>query len=255
MSDFGNMSNNAIEIFQKRYALSKDEDWLGCSTRVGHEVARFEKDSKYKDLFSEIIYDMDFIPGGRTLRNAGKISGSMLNCFVLPVDDSIKSIGKWMADSLETWSEGGGLGTNISSLRPEDAPIIGKGGESSGPISFLRAENACAQTIKSGGQRRAAGMGLAEVWHPDILKVIDAKMIDGEFDCFNLSIGVNDDFLEAVEQNTKWDLKFNGKIYDTIPARLIWNKIIENMVNHAEPGLLNMRNLKSNNSYYFDQTT
>lgn len=246
------LSENAIEIINKRYATSDSEGWENLSIRVGYEVGRIEYEQIFKDLFSEMIYNLEFIPGGRTLRNAGKLRGSMLNCFVLPLYDSIEEIGEWIKNSLITWSEGGGLGTNISTLRPENVIIKGKGGESTGPISFLRAENQCAKCIESGGQRRAAGMALMEVHHPDILKFIDAKMIDGEFDCFNISVGIYDEFLDAVEKQELWDLKFNQQKYNSVSAKLIWDKIIENMVNHAEPGLVNMKNLRNNNSYYFD---
>jgi len=230
------------------------EDWEACTRRVGSIVARAEnsKTAEYAEKFSEIIYNMDFLPGGRILRNAGRPRGSMFNCYVLPIGDSREEIGQYYKDSLILWGEGGGIGTNISFLRPKGADIKGVGGVSSGPVSFLKASDAIAETVESGGSRRAAGLALMNVSHPDIGRFIDAKTIHGELSHYNISVAVTDDFLEAVESNSDWEFKFAQKSYGKIKARKIWNKIIENMIEHAEPGLLNWDKIIKNNSYYFD---
>jgi ribonucleotide reductase alpha subunit len=194
---------------------------------------------------------MDFIPAGRILRNAGRNKGSMLNCYHLGCGDSIEEIGQFIKEALVVWSEGGGCGVNMSLLRPKGTPILGKGGESSGMLSFLIATDSVSKTIQTGGQRRAAGLASLEVSHPEILDFIDAKTVHGEISNFNISIMINDVFLEAVEQDKPWELKFKQKLYNTIKAKDIWDKIIYNMIHHAEPGLLNTSNLFKNNSYYF----
>jgi ribonucleoside-diphosphate reductase alpha chain len=249
----GRLSENGIKVAEDRYFMS-GEDWEACARRVGSIVAGTEnsKASYYADKFSEMIYEMDFLPGGRILRNAGRPRGSMFNCYHLPIGDSREEIGQFYKDSLILWGEGGGIGVNASSLRPKGADIKGVGGQSSGPVSFLRASDAIAETVESGGSRRAAALALMHVAHPDIMRFIDAKLKHGELSHYNISVAVSEDFLAAVEADTQWEFKFAQQTYGKIKAREIWDKIIYNMVKCAEPGLLNWDNLIKNNSYYYD---
>ena len=248
------LSDSAIAIATNRYFLDQQEDWYGLSHRVGGEVARAENGNAhaYRDKFAEIIYNLEFLPGGRILRNTARPRGSLFNCYVLPVGDSREEIGQWLKDSLILWGEGGGVGCNLSYLRPRGATIKGVGGNSSGPVSFLEASDAVASTIESGGSRRAAALACMNVGHPDILEFIDAKLTHGKLTHYNISVAVTEDFLTAVEANKEWEFKFAQQSYGKIPAREIWDKIIDNMIKHAEPGLLHWDNLTSNNSYYFD---
>ena len=245
------LSDNAEIVMKSRYALHEKETWDELSRRVALGTAEIEKDSKYVKLFEEIISEMLFIPAGRILRNIGRPKGNLLNCFGMVVGDSISEIAKWKGDSLILWSDGGGVGVNISQLRPEGAPITGKGGSSSGPVSFLTASNADAETIKTGGSRRAAGLALMLITHPDVLKFIDAKSNSNKLNNYNISVGITEEFLDAVESNKDWTFRFAQKNYQTMPAREIWNKICENMMSFAEPGLINWDNLRENNSYYY----
>jgi ribonucleoside-diphosphate reductase alpha chain len=249
----GKLSNNAIEVAESRYFI-EGEDWEACTNRVGRVIAARENShiSEYASKFSEIIYNMDFLPGGRILRNAGRQAGSLFNCYHLPIGDSRKEIGQFYMDSLMLWGEGGGIGVNISSLRPKGAPIKTMGGESSGPVSFLEASDAIAKTIESGGSRRAAALALMHITHPDIMRFIDAKIEHGKLPHYNISVAVTDEFLEAVESDDEWEFKFAHKSYGKVQAQEIWNKIVENMVKFAEPGLLNWNKLIKNNSYYYD---
>lgn len=247
------LSENALTIVSNRYFLDEREDWEGLSGRVGSEVARAENGNSmlYRDRYAEIIYNLEFLPGGRILRNTGRPRGSLFNCYVLPVGDSREEIGQWFKDSLILWGEGGGVGCNLSFLRPRGAVIKGVGGTSSGPVSFLEASDAVARTVESGGSRRAAALACMNVSHPDIMEFIDSKMTHGKLSHYNLSVAVTEDFLLAVEADDMWEFKFAHQSYGEIRAREIWNKIIDNMVSSAEPGLLNWDNLTSNNSYYF----
>jgi len=249
----GKLSQSALEIANDRYFM-ENEDWESCVNRVSNVVATCEnsESSVYAAKFAEMLYNLDFLPGGRILRNAGRQAGSMFNCYHLPIGDSRLEIGTFYRDSLVLWGEGGGVGVNMSSLRPEGAPIKTVGGNSSGPVSFLIASDAIAHTIESGGSRRAAALALMNVGHPDILKFIDAKLKHGVLGCYNISVAVTEDFLVAVESNADWEFRFAQKSYGTVPAREIWDKIITNMVNCAEPGLINWDNLTKNNSYYYD---
>jgi len=249
----GKLSENAKTIVKKRYSL-EDEDWEANSQRVARIVASVEnsKTPLYTEKFANMIFDLDFLPGGRILRNAGRQSGSLFNCYHLPMGDSREEIGDFYKNSLILWGEGGGVGVNASLLRPEGAPIKKVGGNSSGPVSFLKAANAIAETIDSGGQRRAAALANMIVSHPDIMKFIDAKLIDKVLSYFNISVAVTEQFLEAVEAKDDWEFKFAQKAFGTVKASKVWGKIIENMVKCAEPGLHNWDNLIKNNSYYYD---
>jgi len=247
------LTENALKVAERRYFMDS-EDWDACSRRVSSAVATAENSHmvKYAEEFGRIIYNLDFLPGGRILRNAGRQRGSMFNCYHLPMGDSREEIGQFYKDSLILWGEGGGIGVNASFLRPEGAPIKGVGGVSSGPVSFLRASDAIAETVESGGSRRAAALASMNVTHPDIIKFIDAKLKHGVLSCYNISVAVTDKFLEAVEADDDWEYKFAHQSYGVIKARKIWDKIINNMVECAEPGLLNWDKLIKNNSYYYD---
>ncbi len=250
------LKEKAELITRHRYFLNEREDWEGLSNRVGHGAAAiessFEKQEEYGAKFSEMIYNMHFLSAGRILRNMGRPRGTLFNCYAKNIDDTIESIAHTAADAMVLWAEGGGVGFNASFMRPEGAPIRQKGGESSGPVSFLNAYNAMAETIKTGGARRAAALALMKVSHPDIFKFINSKVKDGLLNNFNISVAVTEDFLDAVETNGNWELRFNRQVYDTIQARDLWNLIMHNAVHHAEPGLINWDNIRNNNSYYFD---
>lgn len=246
------LGKKAEQVFRGRYAFNDMEDWEGLSRRVGSGLASVEQySSLWSEKFGEVINNMLFLPAGRVLRNTGRPRGTLLNCFSLGIEDSIRSIAYQCAKAMILWSEGGGVGFNFSNLRPDGAQIVQKGGESSGPISFLSHYDGGAQTIKTGGDRRAAALALMVVSHPDIFKFIEAKRVDGLLQNFNLSVGITEDFLDAVEQNLDWDLRFNHKLYQTVKARDLWDRMMEYMIQHGDPGLINWDNLRSNNSYYF----
>ena len=248
----GKLSENAIIVAADRYFM-RGEDWEAACKRVGYAISACEtaKRAHYADKYSEMIFNLDFLPGGRILRNSGRAKGSLFNCYVIPIGDSKEEIGKYLCDSFIVWCDGGGIGASFSSLRPEGA-MVGEDGMSSGPISFLKISNGAAVEIKSGGSRRAAGLSLLHVDHPDIFKYIDAKADRNALNCFNLSVGVSEAFLVAVEQDSDWELRFAQKTYKVVKAREIWHKIMESMVINDEPGLLNWDNMTKNNSYYYD---
>jgi ribonucleoside-diphosphate reductase alpha chain len=250
------LSENSLSIARNRYFLEDENNWESFSKRVARAPASIEKEKeKYEEKFSEMVNRMDFLGGGRILRNSGREKGSMLNCFHLPCGDSIEEIGDFVKNSLILWSEGGGVGGSFSQLRPKGAPIKGKGGYSSGPVSFIEAANAVSKTIESGGARRAAALGSLAVSHPDIFDFIDAKIVEGKISNFNISVEVTNYFIDCVQNDADWILEFGGKPHRTVKAREIWDKIVSNMVAHAEPGILNYDNITENNSWYFAPVT
>ena len=275
------LSPNALQIAEKRYFM-EGEDWQQCVERVANTMSIPEVSNRNKtvDAFKEMIYNMDFLPGGRILRNSGRPRGSLFNCYHLPIGDSIEEIGQLYKDALTLWSEGGGVGVNFSPLRPRNDIIHGKGGVSSGLVSFMEGADFISRLIESGGSRRAAAIGHIDVSHPEVLDFIDAKLLKpdvakwlkddtpdeviqfvkekvdvGALTHFNISVMINNDFLEKVETDGDWNFKFKQKSYGKAKARDIWNKIVSNMVKCAEPGLINWTNFAKNNSYYFAPVT
>lgn len=275
------LSPNALKVAQSRYFM-EGEDWEACVDRVATNIATPEVSNRPKiiDAFKEMIYNMDFLPGGRIFRNSGRPRGSLFNCYHLPIGDSIEEIGQLYKDALTLWSEGGGVGVNFTPLRPKNDPIHGKGGASSGLVSFMLGADYISRLIESGGSRRAAAIGHIEVSHPEVMDFIDAKLkipnigqwlrkdtppdiieyvkenVDiGALKHFNISVVINNDFLERVETDKDWTFMFKQKAYGTVKARAIFDKIVENMVRCAEPGLINWSNFSKNNSYYFAPVT
>ena len=248
------LSESAKKVVAERYFMDGETQWGELAVRVGRAVAECEDKSikeKWGEEFTSQIQSQKFIPAGRILRNSGRLRGSLFNCYHLPIGDSIDEIGDCASNALKLWADGGGVGINFSTLRPEGAGIKGAGGESSGLVSFMQAIDGLAACIESGGGRRAASLGSCDVSHPEIGKFIDAKLVDGSISYFNISVNITKAFLESVLAGSPWPLTFRGKVYETIDARELWFKILSNMVRCGEPGVLVWDNLIKNNSFYF----
>ena len=246
------LSSNANEICEKRY-FQPGEAWDDLSIRVGNYIGNTDLEG---EEFSKEICEMNFIPGGRTLRNSGILNHGLLNCACLPVADSIESIAKLVEQSLILWAYGAGIGVQFSTLRPKGAEIVTRKGESSGMLSFVGVLDHVSKVIDTGGQRRSGLMPICRVDHPEIREFIWAKKGDDSVLKYcNLSVAITDEFIRAVEDGSKWDLKFAGKVYDTVDAVELWSEIMDSQAQSGEPGLLNYTNLLKNNSYYFQRIT
>lgn len=227
--------------------MEGETSWSDIAGRIGQAVNN--------DDISQMINDMLFIPGGRILRNVGRERGSLFNCYNIPIGDSREEIGDCIKNCLILWGEGGGCGVNFSTLRPYGAEIRGVGGRSSGLVSFMRALDGVAATVESGGQRRAASLGLCEVWHPEIERFANCKADEGDISYFNISVGISERFVQAVQERKEWDLHFYKQVYKTVQAKDLWDSFIANMLKNGEPGFINMDNLRANNSWYFAPIT
>jgi ribonucleoside-diphosphate reductase alpha chain len=260
LSEHRDLKGLRDNIFKLRYAANDRELWSQCSERVAAAISSIEPNGKRQKWFNDfftVLRDFHFIPGGRILRNAGKNKGMLLNCFGLGVEDNIDSIGQLIKDALVISKYGGGIGFECSQLRPEGAPLVSQGNNSfsSGVISFVDVVDYALNTIKGGGDRRAAGLTFMGVWHPEIYNFIGSKVKEGKLANFNISVGITNDFIQAVKKDKDWDLTFTNKVYKTVKARDLWNHIIQNAWKCGDPGLLNLDNIYAYNPLYYCETS
>ena len=227
------------EIWDLKYRLKNADGRKADSSlddtfwRVARAAAAAEKGGKktrekWAKRFHRAMSDLGFLPAGRILAGAGTgRSVTLFNCFVLgKIDDDLSAIFASVKDAALTMQQGGGIGHDFSTLRPKGAPVASIGADASGPVSFMEVWDAMCRTIMSAGSRRGAMMGTLRCDHPDIEAFIEAKSEPGRLRNFNLSVLVTDDFLAAVRADGPWDLKFGGRVYRTLPARALWERIM-----------------------------
>jgi ribonucleoside-diphosphate reductase alpha chain len=213
---------NATRVISKRYSL-KDargaslEEWSDIVARVVAHVSVAETDPDKRDEFFNVMSDImlarEFVPNTPCLVNAGKPNGQLAACFVLDVPDSIAGIMKTATDAAIIHQTGGGTGFTFEKLRPSGAMVSTTHGVASGPVSFMNIFNTTTDTVKQGGVRRGANMGMMRVTHPDILRFIHAKNDQHSLTNFNISVNVTDKFLDAVEHNEWYQLEFDGQLW------------------------------------------
>jgi ribonucleoside-diphosphate reductase alpha chain len=244
-------------IFKDRYAFTASESWQEACNRVAKQMAIAEspdKQKQYENKFYNILSDNLFVPGGRIWYNSGRNNPQLLNCFVLTNNlDSKEGWGELARQMIVTSMTGGGCGTDFSDVRPRGANIGDQKGECPGPVELMRLIDNCAKPVRAGGQRRVALMFSLDLDHPDIEEFLDAKLVKGELTHANVSVRSKrtKEFIKAVKNDTDWELSWKGKYKKTIRAKDLWNKIVKNAYNSAEPGFLNweMVENESNISY------
>src|SRR2546423_10293736 len=224
---------NARRVISKRYSL-KDakgnslEEWSDIVARVVAHVAVAETDPAQRDLFYHAMTDImsarEFVPNTPCLVNSGKPNGQLAACFVLDVPDSIAGIMKTAADAAIIHQTGGGTGFTFEKVRPSGSMVSSTHGVASGPVSFRKIFNTTTDTVKQGGVRRGANMGMMRVTHPDILRFIHAKNDQHSLTNFNISVNVTDKFLDAIDRNEWYQLDFKGEgwnepVFDPVTGR------------------------------------
>lgn len=240
------------EIWEKKYRYNNEPTIEDTWARVAKAAASVEKDpEKYEKEFYSILEDFKFIPGGRISAGAGTKNPFLLNCSVLDiVDDSIEGIYETIKKAAVLAQSNYGVGFDFSKLRPKNSPVS-RGGVASGPVSFMKVFDASGSIIETGGGRRAAAIGILRVDHPDIFEFIDAKRETGVLTQFNISVGITQAFLDAVRNKQDFELVFEGKVFKTVPAIDIWNKLVESGHNYNDPGLFMLDEInRFNNGYY-----
>lgn len=257
-----NLNRNAELVLAKRYFQKDDagipiEDGQALFWRVASAIA--DQESKYAAspwtvdelalAFYHMMTDWRFLPNSPTLMNAGLPLGQLSACFVLPVGDSIEEIFDAIKYAAMIHKSGGGTGFSFSRLRPKDSRVGSTGGVASGPVSFLRIFNTATEQIKQGGTRRGANMGILRVDHPDILDFIRAKEKDGEFNNFNLSVGITEAFMKAVEEDEDYALinPVTGKERSRLRARDVFNLLVEKAWQSGDPGIVFLDRINRDN--------
>lgn len=262
-----------LTIFRDRYARHEEETWEEGAKRVAEHVAQAEdngKVKKYGDRFYDQIVSGKFFPGGRIMYGSGRPKAQLLNCFVIPSTDSREGWAKSVSDVIIISSLMGGVGANVSPVRPRGSLIKGTGGRATGAVSLMRMINSVGDEIVGGGGRRMALMLCLDLTHPDLPEFLDAKLDRHELNNANISVVLNMDpkeFAEKVRNDENIDFEFggvptpnrkevDGELVETysISARELWGRIVQNAWENGEPGVLNgyIAN-KLNNIHYYKE--
>lgn len=211
---------------------------LPTQLAIGWDTAMAQAE-RYMD---DLLVPLHFLPNSPTWTGAGTPLGQLAACFVLPVADDLgqgpDSIMRVLHKATMIQQTGGGNGFSFGRLRPRNALVERSMGKASGPMGFARVYNGAFAEIAQGGSRRGANMLVMPVWHPDIREFIAAKITEGVLDQFNFSVAITDEFMEAVEKDGDFDLRFDGKVYETIKARDLWDEITQNAWVIGDPGNL-----------------
>ena len=253
----------AEQIWDMKYRL-KDADGTAIDKSVEDTWARIAKDlasvEKNKEQWEKEFYaaleDFKFLPAGRITAGAGtNRKVTLFNCFVMgTIPDDMEGIFNMLKEAALTMQQGGGIGYDFSTIRPNGALVKGVAADASGPLSFMDVWDSMCRTIMSAGSRRGAMMATMRCDHPDIEQFISAKSDPIRLRMFNLSVLVTDPFMEAVRNDGDWNLIFNGEVYKTLKARTLWDQIMQSTYDYAEPGVIFIDRINKLNNLNYCET-
>ena len=253
----------AEQIWDMKYRLktADDEPIDSCVEeswrRVAKDLARVEAEPGiWEEKFYAALEDFKFLPAGRIAAGAGtQRKVTLFNCFVMgTVPDDMGGIFDMLKEAALTMQQGGGIGYDFSTIRPKGALVKGVAADASGPLSFMDVWDSMCRTIMSAGSRRGAMMATLRCDHPDIEDFIAAKSDPARLRMFNVSVLVTDPFMAAVKADGDWDLVFEGQIYKTLSARMLWDQIMQSTYEFAEPGVIFIDRINQANNLSYCET-
>ena len=260
MTEAGDISRQIWDLKYRHRALdgrpldaSIEESWW----RVARAAASPEAEPEpWSRRFYDILADFRFLPAGRILAGAGTGRAvTLFNCFVMGrIPDSMAGIFEHLKEAALTLQQGGGIGYDFSTLRPQGAPVAGVGADASGPLSFMDVWDVMCRTIMSAGSRRGAMMATLRCDHPDIEAFVEAKRDPARLRMFNLSVLVTDAFMRAVAEDAGWNLVFEGTAVRSLPARALWERITRATYDVAEPGVIFIDRINDANNLAYAET-
>lgn len=249
---YGPTLNISNEIDAEKYRQT-GEDFYSKVVRIADAL----KDSPtHFEEFKDTLRHMRFLPAGRVQNAMGALRATTAyNCFVSgTVHDNMNSIMERASEAAETMRRGGGIGYDFSCIRPRGDRIVSLDSRSSGPVSFMRIFDAVCQTIASSGARRGAQMGVLRIDHPDVEQFITAKNDGSSLTGFNVSVGVTDEFMQCLEENKPFPLRFNGEVYKEVDPAMLWDMIMRSTWDWAEPGVLFIDTINRMNNLAYCET-
>ena len=249
MNQYGPQVPECDELHATKYRLSNESFEEACS----RQAAAMSDDDEHRSAFKHILLNQRYMPAGRVQNAMGSPKAvTAYNCFVSGIiEDSMDSIMDKAKEAAETMRRGGGIGFDFSRIRPCHDRIVSLDSSASGPVSFMGIFDSVCKTIVSAGHRRGAMMAVLRIDHPDIEEFIRAKKDESTLRNFNISIGVTDRFMKAVANGLPFQLKFEGRVYKEINARALFDEIMRNTWDWAEPGILFIYRINADNNLYY----